>query len=69
MFQRKYRVHFLRESRFSSCCSGGRGVIIGIVRVPTFGPMLMFGLGGVFVEILKDVQFAIAPVNENEAWS
>lgn len=47
--------------------SGGREVIIGMVRDPTFGPMLMFGLGGVYVEILKDVTFAIAPVNYNEA--
>ena len=47
--------------------SGGREVIIGMVRDPTFGPMLMFGLGGVYVEILKDVRFAIAPVNDNEA--
>ena len=47
--------------------SGGKEVIIGMIRDPTFGPMLMFGLGGVYVEILKDVQFAIAPVNEDEA--
>lgn len=47
--------------------SGGKEVIIGMVRDPTFGPMLMFGLGGVYVEILKDVQFAIAPVDEEEA--
>jgi acyl-CoA synthetase (NDP forming) len=47
--------------------SGGREVIIGMIRDPTFGPMLMFGLGGVYVEILKDVRFAIAPVNEKEA--
>ena len=47
--------------------SGGREIIIGTVRDPTFGPMLMFGLGGVYVEILKDVRFAIAPVDEREA--
>ncbi|BBL63166.1 acetate--CoA ligase family protein [Methanosarcina mazei] len=47
--------------------SGGNEVIIGMIRDPTFGPMLMFGLGGVYVEILKDVRFAIAPVNEKEA--
>jgi acyl-CoA synthetase (NDP forming) len=47
--------------------SGGREVIIGMIRDPTFGPMLMFGLGGVYVEILKDVMFTIAPVNEKEA--
>lgn len=47
--------------------SGGREVIIGMTHDPAFGPMLMFGLGGVYVEILKDVRFEIAPVNEKEA--
>jgi acetyl-CoA synthetase (ADP-forming) len=47
--------------------SGGREVIIGMVRDPTFGPMLMFGLGGIYVEIIKDIQFAIAPVDEKES--
>jgi acetyl coenzyme A synthetase (ADP forming)-like protein len=47
--------------------SGGKEVIIGMVQDPTFGPTLMFGLGGIYVEILKDVKFAIAPVNEIEA--
>jgi len=47
--------------------SGGKEVIIGMIHDPTFGPMLMFGLGGVYVEILKDVRFAIAPVDEDEA--
>ncbi len=47
--------------------SAGREVILGMVRDPTFGPMLMFGLGGIYVEILKDIQFAIAPVGEKEA--
>lgn len=47
--------------------SGGREVILGMVHDPTFGPMLMFGLGGIYVEILKDIRFAIAPVDEREA--
>lgn len=46
-----------------------RGVetILGINRYPVFGPLLMFGLGGVFVEIFKDVIFRLAPVNRNSA--
>lgn len=42
-------------------------VIIGGLRDPQFGPVVMFGLGGIFVEIFKDVSFRIAPVNEQEA--
>jgi Acyl-CoA synthetase (NDP forming) len=47
--------------------TGGTEVIIGMVQDPTFGSMLMFGLGGIYVEVLEDVNFAIAPVNESEA--
>jgi acetyl-CoA synthetase (ADP-forming) len=42
-------------------------VIVGAIKDPQFGPTLMFGLGGVFVEILKDVTFKIAPITEDEA--
>ena len=42
-------------------------IIVGATKDPQFGPTLMFGLGGVFVEILKDVTFRIAPVTEDEA--
>lgn len=41
--------------------------IIGINKDPQFGPMIMFGLGGIYVEILKDVSFRIAPITESDA--
>jgi len=47
--------------------NGGTEVIIGSKRDPQFGPVLMFGLGGVFVETLKDVVFHLAPVKPYEA--
>jgi acetyl-CoA synthetase (ADP-forming) len=42
-------------------------VIVGATKDPQFGPALMFGLGGIFVEILKDVTFRIAPITESDA--
>jgi acyl-CoA synthetase (NDP forming) len=46
----------------------GREMVIGGVNEPQFGPMIMVGLGGVFVEVLKDVAFRICPISEAEAW-
>ncbi len=45
----------------------GKETIIGMNRDPRFGPMLMFGMGGVYVEALKDVTFRIAPIRELSA--
>ncbi len=47
--------------------TGGREVIIGGKRDPSFGPVVMFGLGGIYVEILEDVAFRLAPVVADEA--
>ncbi|CAB49275.1 acetate--CoA ligase family protein [Pyrococcus abyssi] len=45
----------------------GREVIIGVTEDPQFGHAIMFGLGGIFVEILKDVTFRLVPITEKDA--
>jgi acetyltransferase len=47
--------------------SGGRETIIGMSTDAHFGPVLMFGLGGIYVEALQDVSFRLAPVSESDA--
>ena len=46
---------------------GQRELVIGLTRDPQFGPCVMFGLGGIFTEILKDISFRIAPLERHDA--
>ncbi|MCX7983118.1 MAG: acetate--CoA ligase family protein [Syntrophales bacterium] len=47
---------------------GARELVCGLTRDPHFGPAVMFGLGGIFTEILKDTVFRIAPLEERDAF-
>ncbi|MBU4175837.1 MAG: acetate--CoA ligase family protein [Actinobacteria bacterium] len=50
-----------------SLVAGERELVIGLIRDPQFGPCVMFGLGGIFTEILKDTSFRVAPITEADA--
>ncbi|MHB8844853.1 MAG: acetate--CoA ligase alpha subunit [Nitrospirota bacterium] len=58
---------FIKGVMLYEMVKGGREVILGVTVDRTFGPMIMFGLGGIYVEVLKDVAFRIAPVTRREA--
>jgi acetyl-CoA synthetase (ADP-forming) len=51
----------------SPMCAGRRELICGLVRDPQFGPCVMLGLGGIFAEALRDVVFAVAPLQAHDA--
>ena len=46
---------------------GGKEIIMGISTDPQFGPLIMFGIGGIYVELLKDIVFKVAPITKTEA--
>jgi len=65
--QRKAPNAYIRGAYVEQMGHRGREVILGMTRDPQFGPMLMFGLGGIFVEVMKDVTFHLAPITRDEA--
>lgn len=58
---------FIQGVSVSEMIKGGKEVIIGVTFDRTFGHMVMFGLGGIYVEVLKDVSFRIAPLGRRDA--
>ena len=47
---------------------GERELVIGLIKDPQFGPCVMFGLGGIYTEILRDVSFRVAPITKQDAY-
>ncbi|MGQ9543005.1 MAG: acetate--CoA ligase family protein [Candidatus Bathyarchaeia archaeon] len=65
---RRYRADAqIRGVLIQKMAPQGTEIIVGGLKDPQFGQTLMFGLGGVFVEILKDVTFRVAPIDESDA--
>ncbi len=57
----------IRGISVAEMVEGGVEVVIGGMMDPTFGPVVMFGLGGIHVEIFEDVEFRVAPISIDEA--
>lgn len=65
--KRQYRRAVIHGISVQKMVRPGTEVIVGISKDPQFGPVIMFGLGGIFVELLKDVSFRVIPVERKDA--
>ena len=65
--EKKYRRAPIHGISVQKMAPPGTEVIVGTSKDPQFGPVIMFGLGGIFVEVLKDVSFRVIPVNRKDA--
>ncbi|NAZ29584.1 MAG: CoA-binding protein [Caldimicrobium sp.] len=66
--QRAMPSAYIKGVNIYEMVAGGKEVILGVTYDYTFGHMVMFGLGGVYVEVLKDVSFKIVPVSKREVY-
>ena len=65
---KKYNPHAeIKGVLIQEMVKSAKEIILGAKQDPLFGPLIMFGLGGIYVEILKDVVFRLAPIDEHEA--
>jgi len=65
--RQRYPTANIQGVSVQSMARPGVEIIIGMTKDPQFGPVLMFGLGGIFVEVLKDVSFRIVPLTRRDA--
>ncbi len=65
--QKKYPSASIQGVSVQKMAKPGTEVIVGTSKDPQFGPVIMFGLGGIFVEVLKDVSFRIIPLSRKDS--
>jgi hypothetical protein len=65
--RKAYPLAHLQGVLVQPMITGGVECILGAQRDPIFGPLVVFGIGGIYVELLRDVSLRVAPVSEQEA--